>query len=587
MTKRIVFLFLISLIVLGGCVSAERQEEYAAWKRSDDFVYNVSLTDFELKYKEGWRKRAETKKAERIALEEISRRERERIEAERKKREHEELVTRIDRVYCDFVEEVWTKEAQDSYRRALQGAFADLSDFIYVASPDGVNMIESFAAEKMPNAASAYEKAKEHAAELQEVYNEEFSSPVNNSSDKYAVYCKVLERLANARAKYHRAYKELAHYYIQHKFGVLSQEELSIIDAQPTAVYFMKINSIPRWPEHKTLAGNESEFAAKFMPESYALYQLFLKEYDEAGRLYSELQVEQEKVNGFVEKVFELAHNKGRGLADNINKLTSEYNDLYMQHRIGDKDAEALSRIDRDRANGLKSFVESLSQRYLYATKEQKEAFIKGCEQEKLHDAVQLWDNGPLWAKCNVGAHSSEECGDYFEWGNEQSLTWLYREKLYRRASECPTRFKDGSQLRAEGYIDGSENLVPAHDAARRNLRSPWRMPTRHELRGLVRNCDSELTTRNGVRGRLFKGRGVFASKSIFLPLAGYGYNDYPYDYEVKKRGIQSLGKCGYYWSSSLEYDHPVTLDLNDNEVCNSRYPEYGRSVRPVVDFVR
>ena len=31
---------------------------------------------------------------------------------------------------------------------------------------------------------------------------------------------------------------------------------------------------------------------------------------------------------------------------------------------------------------------------------------------------VQLWENGPYWAECNVGALAPEESGYYFWWGD-------------------------------------------------------------------------------------------------------------------------------------------------------------------------
>ena len=32
------------------------------------------------------------------------------------------------------------------------------------------------------------------------------------------------------------------------------------------------------------------------------------------------------------------------------------------------------------------------------------------------HEGVPLWENGPLWAKTNVGANSPTETGYYFWW---------------------------------------------------------------------------------------------------------------------------------------------------------------------------
>ena len=63
----------VLLLSLVGCVSAERKAEYFAWQRSDDGVRTVLLDEFESKYKQGWRERAEKKKQERLAREEAAR----------------------------------------------------------------------------------------------------------------------------------------------------------------------------------------------------------------------------------------------------------------------------------------------------------------------------------------------------------------------------------------------------------------------------------------------------------------------------------------------------------------------------------
>ena len=178
---------------------------------------------------------------------------------------------------------------------------------------------------------------------------------------------------------------------------------------------------------------------------------------------------------------------------------------------------------------------------------------------------VQLWEGGPYWAECNVGASTPEECGYYFWWGdtvgysvNTNSARWEYQRSSWQDvkwvsstgvqmssspfdSSSCPTVGKNDSQLQSAGYIDVTGNLVPAHDAARAHWGSPWRMPTDAEFNALVSNCDTQWTTRNGVNGRLVKGRGAYSSKSIFLPAAGYGYDSYLY----------RLGSDGVYWSST------------------------------------
>lgn len=393
MKKSYVLFASALLFALVGCISAERLADYEAWKVSDDAVANVEFDAFEAQYKAGWRERAAEKKAARLAREKAERKERERLEAERRakkeadrkererikaerrakeeaerkererleaERKARELQEAIDKTYVGFINEYWDNDATVSYSRALKGEYKDLANFIYIAEPDGVALIEAFAEEKMPNANAAYEKAKERAMELQQVYNEGFPVPVDNSSDKYSVYCKLLDRLAKARTAYHRAYKELAHYYFQYKFGIITQDELAKIDEKPILIDIIKLDSILYWPEHKTLEEKELAFAAKYMPESHAAYQLFLKEYSELSRVYAEAQAERQKANAFLDKVFEAAHHKGWDLVENINKLTSEYIDLYMQHRMGDKDSEALAKIDHERAADLKDFTAQL-----------------------------------------------------------------------------------------------------------------------------------------------------------------------------------------------------------------------------------
>ena len=113
---------------------------------------------------------------------------------------------------------------------------------------------------------------------------------------------------------------------------------------------------------------------------------------------------------------------------------------------------------------------------------------------------VQLWENGPCWAECNVGATSPEEYGFYF-------------------------------------YINNDE------DVATTSLGSPWRMPTSAEFSALFSNCTSTWTTVRGVSGRRFTGKGDYADRSIFLPAAGY-YND--------PGEPISLGEIGTYLSSTF-----------------------------------
>jgi len=231
-------------------------------------------------------------------------------------------------------------------------------------------------------------------------------------------------------------------------------------------------------------------------------------------------------------------------------------------------------------------------------------ALATGAMAEEGPGAVQLWENGPYWAECNVGATKPEEYGYYFWWGDTvgytrsggtwydygdgdgeyKDVTWVSSTGQQMSSSpfdwgSCPTNDKSDSQLQSEGYIDSTGNLAAAHDAATAHLGAPWRMPTSDEIQALVDNCTTTWITTNGVYGRLVTGKGTYANRSIFLPAAGYGYDSY----------LIYPGSLGDFWSSTPTSDgsnYAWYLYFNSGGFGrddDDRY--YGRSVRPVRDL--
>ncbi len=213
---------------------------------------------------------------------------------------------------------------------------------------------------------------------------------------------------------------------------------------------------------------------------------------------------------------------------------------------------------------------------------------------------VQLWENGPYWAECNVGASRPEEYGYYFWWGDTvgytrsggtwtddryySDVTWVSSTGRQMSSSpfgwdSCPTDSKSDSELRSAGYIDSAGNLVAAHDAARVHWGGDWRMPTKQELDDLNNKCDWTWTTRNGVNGYIVRGRGGYASTSIFLPAAGNG----------RGSSLYYAGSYGLYWSSTPNSDYSSnawSLSFNSSRFYRDygRYRYRGQSVRPVRD---
>ena len=216
---------------------------------------------------------------------------------------------------------------------------------------------------------------------------------------------------------------------------------------------------------------------------------------------------------------------------------------------------------------------------------------------------VQLWENGPYWAECNVGASKPEDYGYYFWWGDTvgytrsggtwndgtyySGVTWVSStgEQMSSSpfaSSSCPTYGKDNSELQSAGYIDVTGNLAPEYDAAHVHWGGEWRMPTDAEISALVSNCTTTWITTNGVPGGLVTGTGKYANRSIFLPAAGYGYYAYG-------SYLEGIGSCGHYWSSTPNSGNSGGawyLLFNSSYFYRGNYGRYyGQSVRPVRGF--
>jgi hypothetical protein len=180
------------------------------------------------------------------------------------------------------------------------------------------------------------------------------------------------------------------------------------------------------------------------------------------------------------------------------------------------------------------------------------------------------------WATCNVGASKPEEYGDYFAWGETQpksTYSWSTY-KWCRGSYDTQTKYCTNSSY---GTVDNKTTLDLSDDAARANWGGSWRMPTDAELTELREQCTWTWTTQNGVYGyKVTSKKSGYTNKSIFLPAAGYRYDD----------SLNYAGSLGYYWSSSLITGSPYNawfVYFYSDYVDRHYYYRYcGFSVRPV-----
>ena len=199
-------------------------------------------------------------------------------------------------------------------------------------------------------------------------------------------------------------------------------------------------------------------------------------------------------------------------------------------------------------------------------------------------DKVRLWAGGPYWATANIGAEAPWEHGYYFWWGDtigykRENGAWVASDgsstNFSFAAGNTPTYAKDHAALRSGGWITADGVLAPEHDAAHAHWGGEWRMPTRQELDDLGSKCDWTWTAINGVNGYVVRGKGDYASASIFLPASGRG----------RWSSLVDVGSYGCAWSSAPYSGSYGSWNLNfgssyRNPYGNCRYG--GQPVRPV-----
>ena len=203
------------------------------------------------------------------------------------------------------------------------------------------------------------------------------------------------------------------------------------------------------------------------------------------------------------------------------------------------------------------------------------------------HEYVDLGlPSGLLWATCNVGAETPEGYGDYFAWGEIQSKS-SYALNTYRflRYGKY-TRYCHNPSDGYNGYTDTLTVLLSGDDAATAIWGEGWRMPTKTEWEELLQNTiqqEMDLYHPGDQPGDDLPYGKVFLltasnGNSIYLPAAGYRYDDY----------LADENDLGFYWSSSFGESSWTDMawgfkcdDWSGSSVIqNGRYE--GLSVRPV-----
>lgn len=203
-------------------------------------------------------------------------------------------------------------------------------------------------------------------------------------------------------------------------------------------------------------------------------------------------------------------------------------------------------------------------------------------EQIKEYEYVDLGlPSGLKWAKCNIGAETETDYGDYFMWGSTTPNTTA-------KCNWAHDLFNNGSTSYNKTYFNSVKDIVCPNgvlskecDAAAQIMGGDWRMPTDGEFQELLDNTTNVWITNyngTGVNGRKFTSK-TDESKYIFIPASGFRSGS----------SLIGQGNYGYVWSSSLYIDCPdfalnLRFCLNSIYASFNYYRYYGFVVRGVTN---
>ncbi len=178
--------------------------------------------------------------------------------------------------------------------------------------------------------------------------------------------------------------------------------------------------------------------------------------------------------------------------------------------------------------------------------------------------------SGHLWAKCNLGANSEEQTGEYYAWGEltaKSDYTWNNYE--YGSSKSC----RDLGDISGDTYYDPASGKCVIIKSGSVSKTYVSQMPLKADFDELVSKCTIVKKTVNGVAGLRFTGPN---GNSIFLPFTGSWYDGKKY----------SQGESAFYWSGSIytantqrAYSLYIKSGVDEVSKCFRRT---GLNIRPV-----
>ena len=132
--------------------------------------------------------------------------------------------------------------------------------------------------------------------------------------------------------------------------------------------------------------------------------------------------------------------------------------------------------------------------------------------------------SGTLWATCNVGTSKPSEYGQYFQWGDTSGYTKEQIGKDKQFNWHTYKWYNDDKGIFTK-YTTTEASLELEDDAAHVHMKGSWHIPMPKQVQELIDYTTKERTKQDDVKGMKFTSK-KDTSKSIFIPMSGYAWDD-------------------------------------------------------------
>lgn len=193
----------------------------------------------------------------------------------------------------------WTEETTEkfwSYIVEISERATTEPRFEKADAETGEGILEAFGTKYMPNAYTLYQKKREMAKEREAMYKENFPEGRKSDVTGGELYDKIKKSVTKAVSEMDRRHDELCHYYLLHKIGVMTDDELSKIDSLPICTMLPSTNDIKDIQSYEcmanTLTAAERTFAGKYLPAILSGYDYLWNVFSEGKKAYSAIRSE-------------------------------------------------------------------------------------------------------------------------------------------------------------------------------------------------------------------------------------------------------------------------------------------------------